>query len=146
MRCARRNPSAGSRWASMNWFSHPTSSSCAMRSSGVSASFGALRYRRGAMGVSTIHYLTTIEFGAGALAKLRDGLAGLKISRPLIVSDRGLAALGIVDPVSALSPSGSPLFLDVETNPTERAVDKALAIYRKQDCDGLIALGGGSPI
>src|SRR4051794_3658840 len=98
------------------------------------------------MSVSTIHYLTTIEFGAGALARLRDSSAGLKISRPLIVSDCGLAALGIVDRVSALSPSGSPLFLDVETNPTQRAVDKALALYREQDCDGLIALGGGSPI
>jgi 4-hydroxybutyrate dehydrogenase len=98
------------------------------------------------MNVSTIHYLTTTEFGAGALAKLPDGLAVLKLSRPLIVSDRGVAALGLVGRAAELCPSGSPVFLDVESNPTEAAVARALDIYRQSRCDGLVAIGGGSPI
>ncbi len=93
-----------------------------------------------------ISYLTTIEFGAGALAKLPEGLANLKLSRPLIVSDRGVAALGIVERAVELCPRGSPVFLEVETNPTEAAVGRALAVYRQEGCDGLVAVGGGSPI
>jgi alcohol dehydrogenase class IV len=98
------------------------------------------------MTVSTITYLTQIEFGSGALARLPDGLAALRITRPLIVSDRGLAAAGLVERTAALCPGGAPVFLGVETNPTETAVLLALEMYRREGCDGLVALGGGSPI
>lgn len=98
------------------------------------------------MAVSTILYLTTVEFGSGAIGKLPDGLAGLKLLRPLIVSDPGLEAAGLVEQVAALCPPGSPTFLGVPSNPTEPAVLAALAAYRGGGCDGLVALGGGSPI
>jgi alcohol dehydrogenase class IV len=98
------------------------------------------------MAVFTISYLTQIEFGSGALAKLTEGLAALGVRRPLLVSDRGLSAAGLVDRAAALCPAGSPAFLDVATNPTEAAVLQALEIYRSEDCDGAVALGGGSPI
>lgn len=93
-----------------------------------------------------ISYLTTIDFGAGALASLTETLAGLGVARPLIVSDRGLDAAGLLDRVAALCPAGSPAFLDVPTNPTESASLAALALYRSEGCDGLVAVGGGSPI
>ena len=46
----------------------------------------------------------------------------------------------------ALLPAGTPQFLDVPPNPTEAAVGAALAIYRAERCDGVVAIGGGSPI
>lgn len=93
-----------------------------------------------------ISYLTTTEFGPGSLAKLAESLTGLGIRRPLLVSDRGLAATPLVERVRALCPEGTPVFLDVPTNPTEEAALAALALYKAEGCDGLVALGGGSPI
>lgn len=93
-----------------------------------------------------ISYLTTTEFGPGSLAKLPESLTGLGIRRPLLVSDRGLAATPLVERVRALCPEGTPVFLDVPTNPTEEAALAALALYKAEGCDGLVALGGGSPI
>src|SRR5690606_36020319 len=40
----------------------------------------------------------------------------------------------------------APRFLDVPTNPTESAVKAALSVYRDNGCDGIVAIGGGSPI
>ena len=93
-----------------------------------------------------ITYLTTIHFGAGALASLPDAMRDLNMARPLIVSDRGIAASGLIDKLTALLPANPALFLDVPTNPTESAVKEALQLYREAECDGVIAFGGGSPI
>jgi 4-hydroxybutyrate dehydrogenase len=96
--------------------------------------------------MSTILYLTQIEFEAGAIKTLPDAIGALGIGCPLLVSDRGLAATGLVDRVRALLPSGAAMFLDVPANPTESAVLAGLAAYRAGGCDGIVALGGGSPI
>lgn len=93
-----------------------------------------------------ITYLTTIHFGAGALSSLADVLRDLAVSRPLVVSDRGIAASGLLDRLTPHLPAGTPQFLDVPTNPTESAVKQALALYRDAGCDGVVAFGGGSPI
>ena len=94
--------------------------------------------------MSTILYLTTIEFGPGSRKELPRALKELGISRPLIVSDNGVAAEGILD--EATQPMEAPRFLDVPANPTEAAVKAALEAYRESDCDGIVAVGGGSPI
>ena len=96
--------------------------------------------------MATITYLTTIEFEAGVVASLPAQLNAVGIKRPLLVSDRGLQAAGIVDWIKSLCPEGTPVFLDVPANPTEAAALEALAVYRKAECDGLVAAGGGSPI
>jgi 4-hydroxybutyrate dehydrogenase len=96
--------------------------------------------------MSLITYLTTVEFAAGALKTLPEALSALHIKRPLIVSDRGLAQTGLTDRVTALAPGLGALFLDVPSNPTEEAALRALADYREQGCDGVVAIGGGSPI
>ncbi len=96
--------------------------------------------------MNIITYLTTIHFGAGALASLPDAMRDLNMARPLIVSDRGIAASGLIDKLTALLPANPALFLDVPTNPTESAVKEALQLYREAECDGVIAFGGGSPI
>ncbi len=96
--------------------------------------------------MARITYLTSIDFGPGELALLPAALTELKIARPLLVSDAGLHASGLLDRIVALLPEHHEVFLETPPNPTEAAVQAALAVYRAGDCDGVVALGGGSPI
>lgn len=96
--------------------------------------------------MALITYLTRIEFDEGAVAKLPAILEGLKVARPLIVTDRGLVATGLVDRVLALFPTRPTVFQDTPANPTETAVLAAADLYREAGCDGIVGLGGGSSI
>jgi alcohol dehydrogenase class IV len=96
--------------------------------------------------MAIISYLTTVEFGLGCVTTLADHLSQVGIRRPLLISDRGLEKTGLVQRVAALLPHGTAHFLDVPSNPTEAATHAALAAYRDGACDGIVALGGGSPI
>ena len=96
--------------------------------------------------MARITYLTAIDFGPGALATLGDACRELGATRPLLVADRGVLAAGLVAKAMAHLPEGTPQFLDTPPNPTELAVRAALAMYRAEGCDGVVALGGGSPI
>ncbi|MEO4001270.1 iron-containing alcohol dehydrogenase [Mesorhizobium sp. CAU 1732] len=93
-----------------------------------------------------INYLTTINFGAGAIGSLSAALGELGVSRPLVISDHGIKAAGLLDTQNTAFLSAAPVFLDVPANPTESAVMAALAVYRENGCDGVVAIGGGSPI
>ncbi|MBX9463042.1 MAG: iron-containing alcohol dehydrogenase [Aquamicrobium sp.] len=70
----------------------------------------------------------------------------LDIARPLVISDHGIAAAGLVDLLKQQVTADASIFLDVPTNPTESATRAALALYRDNGCDGVVAFGGGSPI
>lgn len=96
--------------------------------------------------MARIAYLTSIDFGPGVLASLADALAELAVKRPLLVADKGVLAAGLVAKAAAYLPAGTPLFTETPPNPTESAVNAALAQYRAENCDGIVALGGGSPI
>lgn len=96
--------------------------------------------------MARIAYLTTIDFGPGEVAVLPAALSELGLTRPLLVSDQGIAATGLLDRVAALLPGEVPRFLGTPPNPDEDAVLAALSVYRAEGCDGLVALGGGSPI
>ncbi|MFY8030603.1 MAG: iron-containing alcohol dehydrogenase [Devosia sp.] len=96
--------------------------------------------------MARITYLTAIEFGAGSVATLASAPAELGMRKPLLVADRGVMAAGLGDKALAHLPAGTPVFVDTPPNPTESAVRAALALYRAEGCDGIVALGGGSPI
>jgi 4-hydroxybutyrate dehydrogenase len=96
--------------------------------------------------MSAITYLTTVIFESGAIRTIPEHLAALAIKRPLIVSDRGLQATGLIERIKSLGAAGAPVFLDVPSNPTEAAATLALTLYWAESCDGIIAVGGGSPI
>ena len=99
--------------------------------------------------MALITYLTTVKFGFGEIAGIEADLAGIGVTKPLIIADKGIVAAGLVDAVQKQSRScwrAAPVFDDTPTNPTEEAVLAALALYRQHGCDGLVAIGGGSPI
>jgi len=101
--------------------------------------------------VSQILYVTNIQIDFGAIALLRGECERTGMSKPLIVTDAGVKAAGLLErATSALTQGGSTLphavFDQTPSNPTEAAVRAAAAIYQTQVCDGLIALGGGSSI
>ncbi len=96
--------------------------------------------------MARITYLTAIEFGAGSVATLASAPAELGMRKPLLVADRGVMAAGMGGKALAHLPAGTPVFVDTPPNPTESAVRAALALYRAEGCDGIVALGGGSPI
>lgn len=98
--------------------------------------------------MALITYLTTIKFGFGEIAGIEGDLAGLGVKKPLIIADKGIVAAGLVASVQSQSATlkGAPVFDATPTNPTEAAVEEALALYRANGCDGLVAIGGGSPI
>ena len=100
---------------------------------------------RPATPIATFTFPNRILFGEGARTLMADELGRLGIARPLVVTDRGLVAAGIVAEVTGPL-AGATVFDAVQANPTEADVLDALAIYRDRSCDGLIGLGGGSPI
>lgn len=95
--------------------------------------------------MSAINYLTRIEFGEGEIARLPEFLAQLGVKRPLLATDRGLVATGLVDRVKALL-AEAVVFADTPANPTEEAVIAAHALYEAEGCDGIVGLGGGSSL
>jgi alcohol dehydrogenase class IV len=96
--------------------------------------------------VARIGYLTSIDFGAGELKALAGALDELTIRRPLVVSDRGIEGAGLLNRVRAQLPASRVEFLETPPNPTESAVAAALKLYKSAACDGIVAVGGGSPI
>jgi 4-hydroxybutyrate dehydrogenase len=94
-----------------------------------------------------IFYVTHIQFDHGALALLKSECERVGISRPLIVTDAGVRAAGIVDKATAaLGGMAHHIFDQVPSNPTEAAVRAGVAAYKAGLCDGLVAVGGGSAI
>ena len=94
-----------------------------------------------------INYVTQIQFDFGAIQLLRQECERVGIARPLIVSDPGVKAAGILQTaVTALGGLPHAVFDQTPSNPTEAAVRAAAEIYRAQGCDGLVAVGGGSAI
>ncbi|MGB7205688.1 MAG: iron-containing alcohol dehydrogenase, partial [Anderseniella sp.] len=94
----------------------------------------------------TLTFLTTCHFDHGAIEKLQSCLERKNIKNPLIATDKGIVAAGILDTVSAAMSNGdaAPVFDETPGNPTERAVMAAYKVYQANKCDGVIALGGGS--
>lgn len=95
-----------------------------------------------------ITYLTTIRFGEGCVAEIGEDLDQLGIRRALVVADKGVAAAGLVERVTGNLPQDriAGLFDETPSNPTERAARRALEAYRALGADGIVAVGGGSPI
>ena len=97
--------------------------------------------------MSTILYLTQIQIEPGAIRLLDSECERCGMRRPLVVTDAGVRAAGVLQPaLDALGGRPHAVFDQTPSNPTEVAVRAAAALYSEQGCDGLIAVGGGSSI
>ena len=96
--------------------------------------------------MATLTYLTATHFDFGAVHRIAYELARAEISKPLIVTDAGIRAVGLVDKVIGVLGKDVLISIFDETpgNPTEAAVLKAFEQYSCDRCDGVLALGGGS--
>jgi 4-hydroxybutyrate dehydrogenase len=94
-----------------------------------------------------IYYVTQIQFEFGAVKLLKQECERVGITRPLIVTDPGVKAAGILQKaLDALPGMKVTVFDQTPSNPTEGAVRAAAELYKASGCDGLIAVGGGSAI
>ncbi len=97
----------------------------------------------------TWNYPTPMRFGPGRIAELAEACRGLGMSRPLLVTDPGLAGLPMVAQALAANRAAgleTGLFSDIKSNPVGRNVDDGVAAYREGGHDGVIAFGGGSAL
>lgn len=85
--------------------------------------------------------------GQGALQTMAEAIAARNQHRALLVTDQVLVELGIVDQVIAILDQhriSHALFADIHPNPLEADCEKGIQAYRSNECDFLIAIGGGS--
>jgi len=94
-----------------------------------------------------IYYVTQVQFEFGAVRLLKQECERVGITRPLIVTDAGVRAAGVLQKaLDALPDLPVAIFDQTPSNPTEAAVRAAVEVYHANRCDGLIAVGGGSAI
>ena len=97
--------------------------------------------------MALIKYITDVQFDFGAVTLLADECARAGIKRPLVVTDKGVVAAGVAErALAAIKGMPVKVFDDTPGNPTEAAVELALAAYKSHGADGIVAVGGGSSI
>ena len=92
-------------------------------------------------------YPTAIRFGAGRISEIADACKVAGISRPLLITDRGLASMEITTKTLDLLEAaglGRAIFADVDPNPNEKNASAGVAAFKAGGHDGVVAFGGGS--
>jgi alcohol dehydrogenase class IV len=92
---------------------------------------------------------TTVVFGVGAVKVVAEQVRRAGGKRALVVCDRGVVQVGIAERVRALLAGGgveATVFDGVDPNPVETNVTDGAAAFRGNDCDCIVAVGGGSPL
>jgi len=97
--------------------------------------------------MALINYLTQINIDFGTLSLLKAECERVGIKKPLIVTDAGVRAAGVLDKaLLALGTMPHAIFDQTPSNPTEAAVRAAVEVLKAHGCDGLIGVGGGSSL
>lgn len=94
----------------------------------------------------TFHTTPEIIFRSGSIKDLDDAIGG-RFSRPVLITDRGLVAAGLVEPaIQSLESAGFSILLfdNVAADPPAAKVKEAVNAARAHRADGVIGLGGGS--
>ncbi len=92
-------------------------------------------------------YPTAIRFGEGRISELAEACAVAGITRPLLVTDKGLSNLpvtGTTLEIMRAAGLGGAMFSDVDPNPNETNLSDGIAAYKAGNHDGVVAFGGGS--
>lgn len=94
------------------------------------------------------YFIPTVNLiGAGAVNDIGTRIKTIGGTKVLIVTDAGLAKMGIADKIKGLVEDAdikAVVFDGAEPNPTDMNVDAGFALWKKEKCDALISLGGGS--
>jgi alcohol dehydrogenase class IV len=101
------------------------------------------------MSITRFSFPTTIHFGAGARALAGRHLRERGLGRPLIVTDRGLAALPLMNELKAgLESAGVAVavYAGVHGNPTGQQVMNGAFAYKTHSADCVIGVGGGAAL
>ncbi|WP_309639433.1 iron-containing alcohol dehydrogenase [Methylibium sp.] len=97
--------------------------------------------------MASIFYITQIQFDFGAVRELAAECARIGIARPLVITDAGVRAAGVLQrALDALHELPVAVFDGTPSNPTEAAVRAAREVWTAHRADGLVAVGGGSSI
>lgn len=92
---------------------------------------------------------TRIRFGVGQVQAVGEEARAAGIGRALIVTDPGVLAAGLCEPVrEALRAAGiaEAVFAEVQGNPKEADIEAGAAAYAAHAADGVVAVGGGSAL
>jgi alcohol dehydrogenase class IV len=89
---------------------------------------------------------TSVLLGPGVVAELPHRLASMGVSRPLVVTDKGLVDTAAFKRIQAVSGGRWAVFSGVTPNPVEADVEGAADAYRQGACDSVVAVGGGSAL
>ena len=101
------------------------------------------------MTIAYFQAATRLSFGPGVLAEIGTIAQTAGLRKVLIVTDTGLMRTGIPGRVAGMlirAGIDSNVFDAVEANPSIETVEHALDAYRDRGCQGLVAVGGGSPM
>jgi len=93
------------------------------------------------------NYPTTMWVGENRIKDLGSACKKLNINKPLLVTDKGLAKSKIIEEAVTLLKKENlavVVFSNVVGNPTGSNVEEGVEFYKKNNCDGVIAFGGGS--
>jgi alcohol dehydrogenase class IV len=93
-----------------------------------------------------LNYFNRPYFENGAIKKISEVLKSNEIKNPLICTDPGLSSIGMSEKIRNLISEdlSSSFYEETPANPTEKAVNEALELYKTNDCDGVVGFGGGS--
>ena len=87
--------------------------------------------------------------GEGAVLKLPKLIKDKGLNKILVVTDKGLMGLHLLDPMfEELKAQGIEYFVydGVQPNPTIPSIEECKDMYIANQCEGIIAFGGGSPM
>jgi len=93
-----------------------------------------------------LNYFNRPYFENGAIKKISEVLKSNEIKNPLICTDPGLSSIGMTEKIRNLISEdlSSSFYEETPANPTEKAVNEALELYKTNNCDGVVGFGGGS--
>ncbi|MBC7915083.1 MAG: iron-containing alcohol dehydrogenase [Pyrinomonadaceae bacterium] len=98
--------------------------------------------------IKRIYWPSINIIGPGAVKEIGIEIKKLQLKKLLLVTDKVLKAIGIVDKVTEVLDAAEieyVVFDDVDPNPTTKNVTDGLKVFALNNCDGLISVGGGSP-
>src|SRR5215204_3561663 len=99
------------------------------------------------MGIEKFAFPTTIHFGAGARKLVAEHLTKQGVKRPLVVTDRGIAALPLLPRfVGELKGLDVAVYSGISGNPVRRQVMDGAQAYKAHGADAVIGLGGGAAL